>query len=737
MGTITLTTTSPSGGGGVSSVLTGDVLWVDAVNGNDATAISGRLDKPYLTITAALAAAVSGDLVYVLPGTYDETSLVIPDDVTLAGVDRVRCKITHSVISNTTIVTMGANTSLENLSIEGGSLAFPAGGRTLVNFPATTSSTSVARNLLLTGNAGSVAGVAVSGTGVSTNNWVTIDHVDIKGSGVSNGLLCNSTGFFVVRDCVTYGLVGCTVNAGAVEFQDCKITGLTGLSIVLGATAYVNQSTRWNSLTNAGTLASSGLYLHPNAGGDLSGVMPDPIVAAITETSGPTQLVIGAVADGEHLARSGGTLVGVSTPPLHAASHESGGGDEISVAGLAGLLADAQTPLAHASTHLSTGSDPIDEFVGATGASDGLDGLVKKPVAGEEILFLRGDGTWSAATAGTAYADFYNSAAYTGITTTASTLPLNTTRQSDPAFALASNEITINTGGTYRIDLDLSLDESSTSDTTVDMWLELNGSEVAGTRARMFHDNNMEEGGNHSMCILTVAASDLLRMRAQVVSGSSQTDTLANGTRFLIHTVGADGAPGPQGPPGAGSTIIVEDEGATVTGGPHSTLDFVGSGVTATDAGGGVCTVTIPAGSANIAQYVKGNNLTIAVLPTTVSLNVTDFEDSAYTRAGSDITINRIGVYRISYSVYFDTNANARRTCDAWVENNTVEIVPSRSSSYARNNTDDTANSTASFFVELAAGDVVRLRAQSTGTGGTAIGQGDRMWISIEHMRAP
>ncbi len=305
-------TLSTLAAGGAASVPVGNCLFVDAVNGNNGTAVSGRLDKPYLTITAALAAAVSGDLVYVLPGTYDETSLIIPDDVTLAGIDRVRCKIIHTVISNTTIVTMGANTSLENLSIEGGSNAFPAGGRTLVNFPASTSATSVARNLLLTGNAGAVTGVFVAGSATSTNNWVTVDHVDIKGSGVSNGLLGNSTGFFVARDCVCYGLVGSTVNAGIVEFQDCKLTGLTGFVISLGATAYVNQSTRWNSLTNSGTLASSGLYLHPPAGGDLAGVMPDPSVAAITETSGPSQLVIGAIADGELLTRSGATLVGTT-----------------------------------------------------------------------------------------------------------------------------------------------------------------------------------------------------------------------------------------------------------------------------------------------------------------------------------------------------------------------------------------------------------------------------------------
>ena len=86
---------------------------------------------------------------------------------------------------------------------------------------------------------------------------------------------------------------------------------------------------------------------------------------------------------------------GSAVPPLpHAASHENGGADEISVTGLSGTLADAQTPAAHAASHLSTGSDAIDEFTGATAGVDGLDGLVTKPLAGEEGMFLRGDGTW-------------------------------------------------------------------------------------------------------------------------------------------------------------------------------------------------------------------------------------------------------------------------------------------------------------------------------------------------------
>lgn len=53
------------------------------------------------------------------------------------------------------------------------------------------------------------------------------------------------------------------------------------------------------------------------------------------------------------------TITG-AVPGAHAASHQNGGSDEISVAGLSGLLADDQNPVAHAADHETGGSDPID-----------------------------------------------------------------------------------------------------------------------------------------------------------------------------------------------------------------------------------------------------------------------------------------------------------------------------------------------------------------------------------------
>ncbi|MCP4123740.1 MAG: hypothetical protein GY751_18480 [Bacteroidetes bacterium] len=352
-----------------------------------------------------------------------------------------------------------------------------------------------------------------------------------------------------------------------------------------------------------------------------------------------------------------------------------------------------------------------------------------------------------------AFANYYRAAAYTGITTTVSTLPFDTTRISNAAFTLngAGTQLTINTASTYRVDFGCSPAESSNNDITADMWLELDSGggfgEVPGTRARFFHDSNMEEGGNASFAILALSATDVLRVRAQVVDGSDQLDTLANSIRLSIQTIGKDGAAGatgPQGPAGSGSTIIIEDEGSNIPNTPHSELNFVGAGVTATDGGSGVATITIPGASsgANIAQYLRSSNQLISTTASPIIFDVSNFQDANYSRTGELITILTAGVYSISYSVYFDTVANARRTVDCWCDLSTnggvsyAEIVPSRGASYARNNVDDTSNTSATFYVDLGVNDIVRLIADSTGTSGTATGIANRMWISLQFLRA-
>jgi hypothetical protein len=64
---------------------------------------------------------------------------------------------------------------------------------------------------------------------------------------------------------------------------------------------------------------------------------------------------------------------------------------------------------------------------------------------------------------------------------------------------------------------------------------------------------------------------------------------------------------------GGSGTMAIEDEGTPVTGGPHDTMNFVGSGVTAADAGGGEVTITIAAGSAPIDTVFGRTGTVVAV----------------------------------------------------------------------------------------------------------------------------
>ena len=148
--------------------------------------------------------------------------------------------------------------------------------------------------------------------------------------------------------------------------------------------------------------------------------------------------------------------------------------------------------------------------------------------------------------------------------------------------------------GLVRLNDTTDLDDSH-ADTTV-----FNDSSIPGN----LHDDTISNPGFTRQ----FTAGDFISLRLiKEDLGSATTVTTENGACqmavFQLKAPGgadggdaADGAQGPQGIPGSGSSITVEDEGVSVPNTPHTILDFVGAGVTATDAGSGRSTITIPGG---------------------------------------------------------------------------------------------------------------------------------------------
>lgn len=104
---------------------------------------------------------------------------------------------------------------------------------------------------------------------------------------------------------------------------------------------------------------------------------------------------------------------------------------------------------------------------------------------------------------------------------------------------------------------------------------------------------------------------------------------------------GEPGIPGIDGVPGSGSTILVKDEGATVSGSPHTVLNFIGPTVSVTDAGAGVANITISA------EQVFGSYATYNSSDAETAISATTTPQQKVRLTTSSIPV---GTYRVGYS---------------------------------------------------------------------------------------
>ena len=136
------------------------------------------------------------------------------------------------------------------------------------------------------------------------------------------------------------------------------------------------------------------------------------------------------------------------------------------------------------------------------------------------------------------YASFYlDTGGLTGQAGTERTIVINSTHvNSNPSvFSLATNQITVNKTGDYKIDADVYFNNSSTSRTEYTIWLELDGVEVEGSRAGIYQ-RGYDSGTTGSInLIIPITAGQVLEIRINRTDGGATAGYQDNdGTRLTI-----------------------------------------------------------------------------------------------------------------------------------------------------------------------------------------------------------
>jgi len=332
--------TGPTGlRGPTGTTLLGNVLRVDAVNGNDATASVGG--SAYLTIAAAVAAATSGTTIWVLPGTYTLASgITLPNGIALRGLNVQTCTIQMTgVTANTTLLTMGENCRVEDLTLK----LTSSGHYTLkgIVFGGTSTVTSKLRTAVLTvdnsaassGGSSTVYGVECSGTGTLGSasfsfNCIKGSTVNVysNGGGTKRGIIVTGTNVMSTRDTNIYvAQPTSTTSTGSyvgVETND----GLTGAIQLRSTTIGTVTPTAGQSYTASDILQTTPATIADPAYLASPGIQIGPGTDLVTKTAGgkgfstyvyPTTVFYGLAGD----LKSGGSSNAYLWPGTMAATN--------------------------------------------------------------------------------------------------------------------------------------------------------------------------------------------------------------------------------------------------------------------------------------------------------------------------------------------------------------------------------------------------------------------------------
>jgi hypothetical protein len=266
-------TTGDTGEKGNSSPR-GNTAVVDAIYGNDSSGSIGG--PPFLTIAAAVNAVISGQAIWVLPGTYTLTSgIVLPNGVSIRGLSQNSVIINYT--GSDTMITMGEHCSVEDMTLNRTDTSglSPLTG---VEFGGTSSQTSTLRSCALTilsTESENITAVLFDGSGIQPTSSTKFNSIDgcvinvySSGQGEKRGILVTGPVLASVRDSSIYvGLtpggildrsyIGVEAQQGSIQLRSSTIYGADS------DIRHTNSSITSNTYFQSDGTTSPGIYVGP------------------------------------------------------------------------------------------------------------------------------------------------------------------------------------------------------------------------------------------------------------------------------------------------------------------------------------------------------------------------------------------------------------------------------------------------------------------------------------------
>jgi hypothetical protein len=242
--------------------------------------------------------------------------------------------------------------------------------------------------------------------------------------------------------------------------------------------------------------------------------------------------------------------------------------------------------------------------------SDGSGHINELPI-GQSGYVLTSSGVsnlpyWSSGYGDTPVVQIRRSTNYT-LTTSYTNVPFDLTDVENDSSVLEHNassteRVDIKVSGLYMLTYSINVDSGSSFD-TIDFRMVVNGTTVVDGSEKQMTKYSIIENISNS-CYVDLTAGDYVTVQGQIDGGTNY--VLSTSICTVSRAQSIKGEKGDIGTPGSGSTLVIQDEGSSITSTPHSALNFVGSNVSVADSGSGVATVTISAASGGIGVSDEG-----------------------------------------------------------------------------------------------------------------------------------